>query len=275
VANPHLLQGAPGLVGPTGSVRIAPRRCVRRKAKGLRIGAARLGGALILPQGLAQRELVGREFRGDPNRRLRFRQRRLGIAWTQRPARGAQKDRREQAVRAGVVDRRIGARGAPQQVGHARQRVLRSGAALPRLQTQSGGQPVVAGHRRRRILLAELADLHRTLREPQPLGAVLLAPEPERLGADGAGERLGATGVGARRLQIEVLGSGGLSRLSPPRPGGIGFGDELGGPGPRGRGDRFDRRRLVERARAGGAEEERRALHCARRQPARAAARAA
>ncbi len=158
---------------------------------------------------------------------------------------------------------------------HARQRVPGRGAPLPRLQTQSGGQPVIAGRRRRRVLLAELADHHRTLREPQPLGAVLLAPEPERLGADGAGERLGAVGIGARRLQIEALGRGGLSRLGPPRPRGIGFGEELGGPGARGRGDRFDRRRLVERARAGGAEEEGRALHCARRQAVRAAARAA
>jgi len=154
----------------------------------------------MLPQGLAQGELVGREVRGDANRRLRFGQRRVGIAGTQRPARCAEKDRREQAVRTAVVDGRIDARGAPQQIGHARQGVLGRGAAFARLQTQSSGEPVIARGRRRRVLFAELADLHRTLREPQPLGAILLAPEPERLGADGAGERLGATWVGARRL---------------------------------------------------------------------------
>jgi len=218
--------------------------------------------------------MVGREVRRDANRRLRLRQRGFGVAGTQRPARCAQEHRREQAVRATVVDRRIGPGGAAQQVGHARQRILGRGAALPRLQAQSGGQPVVAQRRRGRALLAELADRNRFLGEPQALGAVLLAPQPERLGADGAGERLGPVRIGARGLQIEVLGGGGFSRLGPPRPRCIGLGEELGRPGARGRRDRLDRRRLLQRARAGGAEEEGRSSHCVRRHAVRAAARA-
>src|SRR5262249_50404327 len=114
-----------------------------------------------------------------------------------------------------------------------------------------------------------------TLRELQPRVAVLLSPEPERFGADGSGERLRAAGVGARCLEIELLGSRGLPRLGPPRPRGICFREKLVRPGLRGRRDGFDRRRLVERARATGAEDEGRASHCAFLYAARAADRAA
>src|SRR5947199_60687 len=89
------------------------------------------------------------------------------------------------------------------------------------------------------------------------LRAVLLAPDAERLRADGAGEGLRVARVRARRLQEEFLGSRGLVRLYPPRPGGVGIGEKLRGGSSRRRTDRFDRRRLVQRLRATDAEDDR------------------
>jgi len=160
-------------------------------------------------------------------------------------------------MRPDLIDRRIGADGAPEEVDHAGQRVVPGRASLPRLQPQGRGEPVIARRRGRGVLLAQLAGDHRALGEAGPLGAVLLAPDAERLRADGAGEGLRVARVRARRLQIELLGSRDLVRLSPPGPGGVGVSEKLRGGTSRRRTDGLDRRRLVQRLRATSAEHDR------------------
>jgi len=265
VAQGRVPQGSARVVDPARRVRIAARHRVRGKAKRFRIGRASLGRAVVLAEGLSERELVGRELRVDPDRRLRLGDRRFRIAGAQRPARRAQQHGGEQAVRTAAVDRRIGPRRAPEQLGHPRQRVLGGGAPLSRLQAQSGREPIVARRRGRRVFLAKLAEHDGALGQSQPLGSVLLAPDAECLGPDGAGERLGTACIGADRLQVEVLRRRRPAGLASLRPGRIRLREQLRHAGARLGGDRLDGRRLVQSARARGAEDDGCAFHCARR----------
>src|SRR5512132_3786231 len=95
-------------------------------------------------------------------------------------------------------------------------------------------------------LLADLADFHGRLRQREPAGGVLLAPEQERLGADGAAESLHASR--ARRLEVELLGTRGIAW--PRGPGGVGFGEKLRAAGLGHRGHRLDGPGLVQGVRA-------------------------
>ena len=88
-------------------------------------------------------------------------------------------------MRALAIDRRIRAGGTLQQIHHVRQRVVARGAALPRLQTQRGGQPVITERSARSVLLAELTGCHRALGEAEPLRAILL----DRIRSGFAGSR--------------------------------------------------------------------------------------
>jgi len=95
-------------------------------------------------QRLAQRQLIRRVFRSELRGRLRLRQGGVRIAGPERPAGSAQEHDGEEPVRACVVDRLVLPGGALEQIDHVGQRVVGGRAPLSRLQSEGGGEPVVA-----------------------------------------------------------------------------------------------------------------------------------
>ena len=175
-----------------------------------------------------------------------------------------------------MIEPRVGADRAPQELRHARQSVLSRRRTLPRLQPERGRQPIVAGCSARSILLAELTEDDCVLREALPFLGIFLAADAERLRPDRSRVRLGAPRVRSRSLRVEIVSGGSLARIGPPVPRCIRRGEQSIRLGNRRRRDRLDPRRLVQRSGTRGAEgEQPQTLHRALRNAFRARASAA
>ena len=145
-------------------------------------------------------------------------------------------------MRPSVIERRIRGDCAAQQLAHARERIFARGGTLARLQPERRREPVVARRGAFPVFFAQLPDDDGALGEPLALRGVLLPSDPECLRADCSCVCVDAFRVCARRLQIEILRGGSLSRLRTVFPRRIRVGEQSVRLGPRHRGDCLDPR---------------------------------